>query len=105
MDFCLLLKIWVKNIGKNITKNVSGKYGQNFDHAEKFATDSIKTVSKGVIQNTEEATGDLVGNKIADKITRVSKTSPKNNSETNEQEILRGIYIYPQNYDQKFLMN
>ena len=94
MDFCLLLKIWVKNIGKNITKNVSGKYGQNFDHAEKSATDSIKTVSKGVIQNTEEATGDLGGNKIADKITRVSKTSPKNNSETNEQEILRGIYIY-----------
>ena len=46
MDFCLLLKIWIKNIGKNITKNVSGKYGQNFDHAEKSATDSIKTVSK-----------------------------------------------------------
>ena len=47
-----------------------------------------------MIQNTEEATGDLGGNKIADKITRVSKTYPKNNSETNEQEILRGIYIY-----------
>ena len=32
---------------------------------------------------------DLIGNKIADKVTRVSKTSPKNNSETNEEEILR----------------
>ena len=94
MDFCLLVKIWIKNIGKNISKNVSGKYGQNFDHAKRSPTDLINTVSKRVIQKTEEATGDLVGHKIADKITRVSKTSPKNNSETNEQEILRGIYIY-----------
>ena len=96
MDFCLLLKIWVKNIGKNINKNVSGKYGQKLDHAKNFATDSIKTVSKGVIQKTEEATNDLIGNKIADKITRVWKTSPKNNSETNKQEILRGICISPE---------
>ena len=35
----------------------------------------------------------LIGNKIADKITRVSKTSPKNNSETNVEEILRERYI------------
>ena len=37
----------------------------------------------------------LIGNKIADKITRVSKTSPKNNSETNVEEILRERYISP----------
>ena len=37
----------------------------------------------------------LIGNKIADKITRVSKTSPKNNSETNVEEILRERYIPP----------
>ena len=34
-----------------------------------------------------EATGDLIENRIADKTTRVSKTSPKNYSETNEEEI------------------
>ena len=39
-----------------------------------------------------EATGDLTGNKIADKITRASKTSPQNNLETNE-EILTEKYI------------
>ena len=44
-----------------------------------------------------EATSDLIGNKIADKITsvqitRVSKTPPKNNSEMNEEEILREKY-------------
>ena len=36
-----------------------------------------------------EATSDLIGNKGADIITRASKTSPKNNSETNEEETIR----------------
>ena len=40
-----------------------------------------------------EATGDLIGNKIADKITRVSKASSKNNPETNEEEILTERFI------------
>ena len=40
-----------------------------------------------------EATGDLTGNKIADKVERVSKTSPNNNSETNE---LRERFIPPE---------
>ena len=40
-------------------------------------------------------TVDLIGNKIADRITKVSKTSPKNNSETNK-EILREIFILPE---------
>ena len=32
-------------------------------------------------QKTAEATGDLIGNKIANKITKVSRSSPQNNSE------------------------
>ena len=55
---------------------------------KKSTTDAIKTASKRVIQKTSEATGDLIGNKIADKITRVSnKKSMKelsNNDETEE---------------------
>ena len=47
------------------------------DTAKKSATDAIKTASKREIQKTAEATGDLVGNKIADKITSVSKKSTK----------------------------
>ena len=43
--------------------------------AKKFATDAIKTASKRAIQKNSEATGDLVGNKIADKITSISKRS------------------------------
>ena len=38
----------------------------------------------------------MIGTKIADKTTRVSKTSPHNNSETNKEEILRERYISPE---------
>ena len=41
------------------------------------ATDAIKTTSKRAIKKTAEATGDLVGKNIADKITGVSKKSTK----------------------------
>ena len=37
--------------------------------------DAIKTPSKRAIQKISEATGDLTGNKIADKITNSSKKS------------------------------
>ena len=40
---------------------------------KKSTTDAIKTTSKRAIQKAAEATGDLIGNKIPDKITSVSK--------------------------------
>ena len=46
-----------------------------------------------MIQKTAEATGHLINNKIADKFTRVLKTSSHSNSESNEQEILRERYV------------
>ena len=36
-----------------------------------YTTDAIKTSSKRAIQKTAEATRDLIGNKIADNITKV----------------------------------
>ena len=44
--------------------------------------------SKRAIQKTEEATGDLIDNKIADKITSISKKSANNlqNNETKEEQ-------------------
>ena len=47
----------------------------------------LKVLQKEQFKKTAEATGDLIGNKIADKITRVSKTLPQNNSGTNEEQI------------------
>ena len=66
------------SFARNIGKNISNKYGQKIvDTARKSATDAIKTASKRAIQKTAKATGDLVGNKTADKITSVSKKSLK----------------------------
>ena len=45
----------------------------------------MKTVSKGTIQKTAEATGDLIGNKISDDII-VSKESAKE-LQNNESEV------------------
>ena len=69
---------FARNIGKNISKNLSSKYSQKLlDHVKQSATDSLKTDSKRAIQKTAKATADLNGTKVADKITRVSKTSQK----------------------------
>ena len=66
-------------------KRVSNKYGQQLlDSAKKSTTDAIKTASKRAIQKTAEATGDLIVNKIADKITSVSKKSNNNKNNNNE---------------------
>ena len=56
------------SFAKNIGKHLSNKYGQKlFDSAKKSTTDAIKTASKKSIQKTAVGTGDLIGNKIADK--------------------------------------
>ena len=39
--------------------------------------DAIITAPKRTIQKPVEATGDLIGNKIADKMRSISKKSPK----------------------------
>ena len=46
----------------------------------------FETPSKRVIQKRAEATGDLIGNKITDKITNVPRTLSQNNSEVVRNE-------------------
>ena len=43
-------------------------FKKRLDHAQQSATDALKTTWKKVDQNTAEATGDLIGNKITDRI-------------------------------------
>ena len=68
---------FAKNMGAHATKvakHLNDKYGQKLvDTAEKSATDELKIAGKRVIQKTAEATGELVGNTIANKITSISK--------------------------------
>ena len=61
-----------------------------------MAPDVLKTALEKPIQKTAETAGDFIGNKIADKITSVSKTSPRNNLVTNKDEIPREMYISPE---------
>ena len=56
--------------------------------------DAAKTTSKSVVQKTAEATGDLIGNKIAGKITLIGK--PKENETKKTEE----IYIPPKKIQQ-----
>ena len=59
-----------------MAKDLSNKYSQTlFDSAKNSTIDAIKTASKRAIQKTAEATDDLIGNKIAEKITSALKSS------------------------------
>ena len=70
-----------KNIGTHATKvakNMSNKYSQKLlNSAKKSTTDAIKTASNREVKKATEATGDLIGNKIANKTTSVSKSPRK----------------------------
>ena len=100
-------RIYVKgyrflSFAKNMGKSLSNKYGQKLlDGAKKSTTDAIKTASKRAIQKTAEASGDLIGNKIADKITSVLK-KPNNNSSNEDVEIIahKKSYISPEERQQ-----
>ena len=73
---------------KNIGKSSINKYGQKLlDRAKKSTIDAIKTASKRAIQKIAEATGDLIGNKIADRITSVSKEKSDNNNNNNNEDV------------------
>ena len=74
------------------------------DHAKQSATDALKTALNRAIQKTAETAGDLIGNKIAEKITRVSKTSPQNSSEANEKKKILGERFIPPEIGKNLLM-
>ena len=74
---------------------MNNKYSQKrLNSAEISTTDLIKTASKRAIQKTAEVTGDLIENKIADKITNLSKKSSKE-LQNDKIEILKERYVSP----------
>ena len=95
-------RMYVKGYGflsfaKNMGKSLSNKYGQKLlDSAKISTTDAIKTASKRAIQKTAEATRDLIGNKIADKITSIFKKSSNNNNNGVELTTHKKRYISPE---------
>ena len=64
------------SFAKNIGKKLGNKYGQKVIDTAKISTiDAVQTASKRAIKNPAETTDDLIGNKIADKITNIYKKS------------------------------
>ena len=77
---------WFLFFAKNIGKSLSNKYGQKLlDSAKKATADAINTASKRAIQKTAEATVDLIGSRIADKVS-VSKKKPDKELHNNDDE-------------------
>ena len=88
-------RIYVKGYGfVSFARNFSDKYSKSLinkqiDVSKTFA----KSAGKRILKKSAEATGDLIGNKIADKIT----AKPIKN------ELMKGIYL--QKKDKKLLIN
>ena len=77
---CLSL---AKNMGKNISKNLNGKYSPKLlAHTKQSGIDTLIAISRKVVQKAAKVAGSLIGNKNANRITKVSRSSLQNNSET-----------------------
>ena len=67
----------------------------------------LRSSPKRVLQKTAEATDDLIGNKITNKIVKLSKNSQQNNLETvrneNDKKIAKKD-MYLQKKDKQFLI-
>ena len=100
---------FARNFGDKYGKklmNTAIKTGTNFNskYVKKLTDTAIKTgkdfatiAGKKIVHKSAEATGDLIGNKIADKITSMSKPrSNKEKDETNIMEETQEIYIPPE---------
>ena len=86
---------YVKGYGfLSFARKFVNKYGKKLmDTATKTGIDAAKTASKRVV-----ATGDLIGNKIADKITSIGKPKGKETKKKQRK------FIFHQKKENKLLM-
>ena len=77
---------YVKGYGfMSFAKNFSDKYSKSLmDKGIDLSKTFAKTAGKKILKETAKATGDLIGNKTADKITSASK-KPHNEDEVNNE--------------------
>ena len=58
----------------SFAKNIGNKYGNKLlDNSISAGRDFSKIAGKKVLTKSAEATGDMIGNKIADRITKISR--------------------------------
>ena len=85
----------------SLARKFGNKDGKRLmDTATKTAIDASKTAPKWVVQKTAEATGDLIGKNIADKITSLGKTKSKEKEDQRWRETVLIPYKngIPNNY-------
>ena len=79
----------------SFARKFGDKYGKQLkDAATKTGIDAAKTAFKRVVQKRAEVAGDLIGNKIADKINSVGKTRCKEKEDESNKR--QEIYIPPE---------
>ena len=78
---------YVKGYGfLSFARKFGYKYGKKLmDTATKTRMDAAKTASKRAVQKAAEATGDLIGNKTADKFTSLGKLKEKEKTKEIEE--------------------
>ena len=80
---------YAKMLMNTATKVGTSKYGKKIiETTKKQGGEFAKTAGKRIVQKSAEATGDLIGNKIADEITSLGKSKNKENETNEEEEII-----------------
>ena len=78
-----------KKIMDTARKVETSKYGKKtIDTTKEQGSEFAKTAGKRIVKKSAEATGDLIGNKIADKITSLGKSKNKEKETSEEEEII-----------------
>ena len=101
MDLCLSLKIleiFDKSI--NVGKSIKKKYVKKIlDNSLSAGKDFAKIAGKKVLTKSAEATGDLIGNKIADRITKGSRNKAQKEDDRIMEET-KELIIPPEKREQ-----
>ena len=92
-EFLLFVKRPVRRFGYRYGKKLIGTARKTFKN---IGMNAAKTVSKRVDQKTAEATGDLIGNELVDKITSAGKPKSKESKQSNVINGTQKIYITPE---------
>ena len=91
-------KIFNKSL--DFGKSMKEKYGKKIlDHSLSTGKDFAKIAGKKVLPKSAEATGDLIGNKIADRITKSARNKEKKEDDRIMEET-QEIIIPPEKREQ-----
>ena len=98
---------FARNIGNkhdkklfDVSKSMKNKYGQKIlDNSLSAGKDFAKKAGKKVLTKSAEATGDLIGNKIADRITKSARNKEQKEDDRTMEET-QEINIPPEKREQ-----